>query len=117
MTVGIIYPAKDPDDTDYRVMVWSSQDATNDGSASDSGELQGATISSHTAVAQGASITVDSSNLSSIGWRGVTYAINTAVTVWVSGGTAGTNGEVLVEIVTSDSRTLQKTMTIPIRED
>lgn len=109
------FPSLDPDETDFRVLPFCSKDGTNDGTASDTGELQGATISSHTAVAVGSSITVNSSNLNSISYQGVTYAANTAVTVWVTGGTVGTMGQVLVEIVTSDSRTLQQTMEIPIR--
>ena len=107
----------DPNETDFRVMVFCSADGTNDGTSSDTGELQGATISSHTAVAVNSSITVSSSNTSAITWRGVTFAINTAVTFWVTGGTPPNNGEVLVEIVTSDGRTLQKTAVLPIRSD
>ena len=113
--MSVEFPSLDPNETDFRVLPFCSRDGTNDGTASDSGELQGATISSHTAVAVDSSITVNSSNLNSVSWQGVTFSANTAVTVWVTGGTIGTNGEVLIEVVTSDSRTLQQTMEIPIR--
>ena len=109
-----IFPSKDTNDTDFRVLPLCSEDATNDGTASDTGELQGATISSHTAVAQDASITVDSSDLASISYQGITYAVNTAVTIWLSGGTIGTDGEVLVTVTLSDGRVLDETVKIPI---
>lgn len=109
------FPALDPNETDFRVLPFCSLNGTNDGSSNDTGELQGATISSHTAVAVDSSITVNSSNLSSISWRGVTYGVNTAVTVWVTGGTEGETGQVLVTVTLSDNRVLQQTMEIPIR--
>ena len=115
--MAVTYSALDPNETDFRVLVFCSPDGTNDATSSDTGELQGATISSHTAVAVDTTVTVNSSNSSAITWRGVTYGINTAITAWVTGGTVGTTGKVLVEIVTSDSRTLQETMEIPIRAD
>ena len=64
------------------------------------------TISSHTIDAD-SGITVDSSALSDA---------NTSVTVWLSGGTAGTNYAVRCEIVTSAARTDERTMTIKCRE-
>jgi len=115
--MSVIYPPIDPDETDFRIMVWCSLDGTNDGTSADTGELQGATISGHTATAVGSSITVDSSNLNSVTWRGVTYSANTIVTVFLSGGTAGTDGQVLVTATLSDGRVLQQTMVVPCGED
>ena len=41
---------------------------------------------------------------------------NTSVTVWLSGGTAGVDYEVACEIVTSASRTDERTGKVPVRE-
>jgi hypothetical protein len=40
---------------------------------------------------------------------------NTSITVWLSGGTVGQNYTVACEIVTSDSRTDERTITIKVR--
>jgi len=64
------------------------------------------TISSHVITAA-AGITVDSSALSDT---------NTSVTVWLSGGTAGTNYTVACKIVTSASRTDERTDTWKVVE-
>jgi len=64
------------------------------------------TIASHTIDAD-TGITVASSALSDA---------NTSVTVWLSGGTAGTDYSVRCEVVTSGARTDERTMTIQCRE-
>jgi len=94
---------KDPDAVlDYK-FDWKA--LTNGSGTSD--WLQSAeTISSHTIDAD-SGITVDSSALSDA---------NTSVTVWLSGGTAGTDYAVRCEIDTSASRTDERTMTIKCRE-
>jgi hypothetical protein len=40
---------------------------------------------------------------------------NRVVTVWLSGGTHNTDYDILCHITTSDSRTLDMTMTVPVR--
>lgn len=62
------------------------------------------TITSHTITAD-AGITVNSSSTTT-----------TAVTVWLSGGTADTDYEVVCRIVTTDGRTDERTMTVRVRE-
>ena len=64
------------------------------------------TITSHTITAA-TGITVDSSAITDT---------STTVTVWLSGGTAGTDYTVACEIVTSESRTDERTMTIAVRQ-
>jgi hypothetical protein len=66
----------------------------------------GETISSHT-IAAVTGITKDSSALTDT---------NTSVTAWYSGGTALTDYEVTCQIVTSDSRTDERTITLKVRE-
>ena len=107
-------PAKDPNSVEPYFFVWCSKNNTNDGTTSDTGELQSATISTK-AVTADTGLTVDSSSLASVTVAGVNYSINTVVTVWLSGGTNNTDYEVLCRITTSDSRTLDKTMTVPVR--
>ena len=96
---------KDPDEVlDY---VWDFAALTNtvEGAAED--YLQsGETISSKTVTAQ-TGITVDSSSITDT---------NTSVTVWLSGGTAGTDYEVEVKVVTSASRTVVRTGIVRVRQ-
>lgn len=64
----------------------------------------GESISSHIVVVD-SGITVDDSGYSS-----------TVVTIWLSGGTAGTNYNIACKIVTSESRTVERSITIRCRE-
>lgn len=108
-------PSKDPNNVEPYFFVWCSKDATNDGSATDTGELQGATISSYT-VTVPTGITKDSDNKNAVTIKGVSYSASTVVAVWLSGGTAGTDYHILCQVVTSDSRTLDQTIVVPVRE-
>ena len=108
-------PAKDPDDVEPYHVVWCRKDGTNDGSTSDTGELQGATIST-SAWTETAGITEDSDNTIAITIAGVSYGINTVATIWLSGGTAGTDYTITNKITTSDSRTLSRSFVVPVRE-
>jgi hypothetical protein len=103
------FPPKDPDETDYRVFVWcSKKTGLNDGSANDTGDLQGATISTAT-VTVATGLTKDSQNTNAISINGVDYDANTTVTVWLSGGTDETSYLINCEVELSDGRVLQKT--------
>ena len=94
---------KDPDAVlDYK---WDWKASTN-GTGSSDWLASGETISSHTIDAD-TGITVDSSSLTDT---------NTSVTVWLSGGTAGTTYAVRCEIVTSSSRTDERTMYILVEQ-
>lgn len=111
----ISVPPKDPNNVEPYFFVWCDRDGTNTGAAADNGELQGATITSFTVTAVTSGITIDSSNKSAASIRGVSYAVNTVVTVWLSGGTAGIDYDILCRIVTSDGRTLDQTIRVPVR--
>ena len=109
-----LMPEKDPHAVKPYHIVWCSPDGTNDGSVNDIGELQGETISTVTwTVPTG--ITKDSDNKAAITIHGVSYAINTVATIWLSSGTDDTNYDLACKIVTSGSRTLEKTIRIPVR--
>lgn len=64
------------------------------------------TIASATVTVASGDVTVDSDGLTDT---------NTSVTAWISGGTAGTDAEVTCQIVTSDSRTDERTLTLRVR--
>lgn len=66
----------------------------------------GETISTRT-VTPATGITVDSSSITDT---------NTSVTVWLSGGTAGTEYTVACKIVTSAARTDERTLTIQVED-
>src|SRR5512146_2074023 len=107
-----IWPAKDPNSVEPYFIIWCDiNTGLNDGSSSDHGELQGATISTATWTFP-AGITKDSSNQSVVTIHGVTYAINTVTTVWISGGTDDTDYTITCRITTSDSRTLDKSVVL-----
>lgn len=106
---------KDSADVDTFYIVWVTPNNTNDGSASDSGILQGATISTSTwTVPTG--ITKDADGVASVTIQGVVYAINTVSSITLSSGTTGTDYDLVCVITTSDSRTLSKTITIRCRD-
>ena len=94
---------KDPDAVLDYVFDWK---ASTNGTGDSDWLAAGETISSHTIDAD-TGITVDSSAQTDI---------NTSVTVWLSGGTAGTAYAVRCEIVTSASRTDERTMRILVEE-
>lgn len=106
---------KDPNSIEPVFFVWCDRDGTNSGAATDKGELQGATIAtSSTTVASG--LTKDSEATGATTIRGVSYGADTVATVWLSGGTAGTDYTVTNRITTSDGRTLDKSITIVCSE-
>lgn len=97
------YFAKDPDAVlDYKFDWAALTNGSGDSDWLDSGE----TISSHTVTVE-AGLTKDSDSATDT---------NTSVTVWLSGGTVDTDYDVSCEIVTSDSRTDERTITIRVRE-
>lgn len=112
--IGEYLPEKDPNSVEPYFFVWCGDDGTNDGGVNDDGELQGATISTYTVTAD-SGITKDSDNKSAVTIHGVTYGASRVVTVWLSGGTHETDYSILCRIVTSDARTLDKTMIVPVR--
>ena len=107
-------PAKDPDNVEPYHIVWCDKDGTNDGSTTDSGELQSATIST-SAWTVPSGITEDSNNTAAITIAGVSYGANTVATIWLSGGTAGNVYELTNQITTSDSRTLDKSICVRVK--
>ena len=106
---------KDPNSVETFTVVWCSKSNLNDGSANDTGALQGATLST-AAASVPAGLTLGSENKNSTTIQGVTYAINTVHNIPLSGGTAGTDYDVISHVTTSDGRTLDKTITIVCRE-
>jgi hypothetical protein len=94
---------KDPDAVlDYKFDWKASTNGTGDSDWLASGE----TISSRTVTVQ-TGLTKDSDSLTDT---------NTSVTVWLSGGADDTDYTVECEIVTSASRTDQRTMIVQVRE-
>jgi hypothetical protein len=90
---------KDPDSVlDYKFDFAASTNGTGTGDWLASGE----TIASRT-VTVDTGLTKDSDSITDS---------NTSVTVWLSGGAAGTEYNVACEVVTSASRTVERTMVI-----
>ena len=109
-------PSKDPNDIVFYYYIFCSRDGTNDGSATDTGVLQGATITSAT-VTPDAGLTLDTSNTAAVTIKGVSYAANTVVTAKFSGGTVPVDYDALCRVVLSDTRQLDRTIIIPVREN
>ena len=111
-------PSKDPDDKEPYFMTWCDKlTGLNDGSREDHGELQGATIVTvEWTISPIDELIKDSSNQAAVTIAGIDYEQDTVATIWLSGGTGDKNYSLLCVITTSDSRTLSKTMVIPVRE-
>ena len=115
MTTGT-WPPIDPSDVDIRHAIFCSESGLNDGSASDSGDLQGATISTIDSVTAGTGLTVDSSNKNQTVIQETTYAINTIVNVWLSAGVDQTYTTVTIKVTLSDSRELERSFAIEVKD-
>lgn len=109
------WPTHDPDEVRPYLVVWCDRTGLNDGSALDRGALQGATISSYTVTVPDG-LTLDSDTDAAVVVGGVSYAIHTVIQAWISGGTAGTTYEIVCQVVTSDGRTLEQTIYLPVAE-
>lgn len=100
--MATFYVEKDPDAVlDYK-FDWAN--TTNGGTKADWLEA-GETISSHVVTAD-TGITVDSDSITDT---------NTSVTVWLSGGTAGTRYNVACSVTTSASRTDERTLLVTVK--
>lgn len=109
----IAVASKDPNNVEPYFFIWCDEDGTNDGGTTDGGELQGATIASFVVSVADGDVVIDSSNKAAITIQGVDYAVNTVVTVWLSGGTE--KSQILCRVTLSDGRVLDETMIVPIR--
>jgi len=107
-------PSKDPNSIEPYFIIWCDEGGINTGAATDTGELQGATIST-VAWTVPTGITEVTHNQQSVTIHGVVYAANTVCTIWLSGGADGIDYELNCRITTSDSRTLDKAITISVR--
>ena len=94
---------KDPNAVLDYVFDWA---ASTNGTGSSDWLATAETISTKT-ITSTTGITVDSSSITDS---------NTSVTVWLSGGTAGADYDIACKIVTSASRTDERTITIMVRE-
>ncbi len=98
------FPPKDPDDVlDYTFDFAADTNNTGDSDWLDTANSE--TISSYAITAQ-SGITVDSDSRTDS---------NTSVTVWLSGGTAGSTYTVACKIVTSASRTKEVTGIVEVQ--
>jgi hypothetical protein len=111
-------PSLDPNDTDCYFYVWCSRDGENTGSATDTGVLQGATITAHT-VTPDAGLVLASSNRNAVTIRGITYAANTVVTAWftAAAATVGADYSAICHVTLTDGRQLDMTIIIPVRQN
>jgi hypothetical protein len=107
-------PSKDPNSIEPYFIIWCGEGGINTGGVTDTGELQGATISTVAWTVQ-TGITEVTHNQQSVTIHGVVYAANTVCTIWLSGGIDGVDHELNCRITTSDSRTLDKAITISVR--
>ncbi len=108
---------KDPNSIEPFYVVWCAKDGTNDGSVTDTGELQSATISTSVwTIAPSGDLTEDSEGQAAVTIKAVVYAINTVATITLSAGIAGVDYKLVNRITTSDSRTLDHTIIIQVRE-
>lgn len=104
MTDILAIVEKDPDAVVDRTINWASADGTNDGGSTDTGWLQGDTISTSTWIVD-TGITQDSDS-----------STTKLATIWLSGGTDGISYEVTNRITTAAGRTEDRTLLFTILE-
>jgi hypothetical protein len=109
-------PSKDSANIEPYFYIWCSRDGTNTGGATYSGDVQGATITA-SIVTPDVGLTLDSVNRNAVTIRGITYAVNTVVTAWFSGGTDGVDYSATCHVALSDGRQLDMTIIIPVRQN
>jgi hypothetical protein len=107
---------KDPDAVDLFHIIWCDIDGDNDGGSGDEGRLQGATITGSTWTVPSGISTAAAPNTNSVTIQGVTYAANTVANIMLESGTDDADYDLTNQITTSDGRTLDKTITIMVRE-
>lgn len=139
----IYAPSKKTEAKEPYFIVWCDPSGRNDGSTSDNGELQGETISVEPSPSLTPSTsTSDSPSPSpSIGYdengvhwdvpvgievvsttteavviHGVSYPENTVCTIWLYGGTDGTDYQLTCHVKLTDGRELNETIVVPVRE-
>lgn len=112
--MAIPLPPKDPEDTDPYFVIWCASNGLNTGGAGDDGRLHGATISTVAwTVPDG--ITKASDNTNAVTVARVSYAASTVSTIWLSGGTHGTDYTLTCKITASDGRVLSQSIVVPVR--
>ena len=112
-------PDKDPNSVEPYHIIWCSLNGNNTNAAAptDTGELKGATISTSSwSISPAGTLTKDSSDTAAVTIAGIAYGINTVATIMLSAGTVGLVYELTNTITTSDSRTLEKTIEIRVKE-
>lgn len=110
-----LLPTKDPDNVEPYFIVWCDDSGLNDGSKKDNGELQGSTIAEVTwTVPEG--IVKETTSEAAISIQGIDYPEGTVTTIWVSGGTEKERYLLPCKITTSDGRTLNDSIIIPVGE-
>jgi len=114
MSIVTTVDPMDTGDVDYRHVAWCDKDSTNDGTTSDTGKLQGATIST-SAWTLDTGLAESSENTNSVTIDGITYDANTVATILIDVD-SDASGILLAKntITTSDGRTLNHTLAIPI---
>ena len=117
MTHEIKMPDKHPDSIEPYFIVWCDIDAKNDGSTTDDGELQGAEIATCEWILPDGIESIDD-NIDAVTINAVDYAANTVSTIWLSGGSSGSEYRLTCIITTDETpvRTLAKTIIIPVWE-
>lgn len=114
-------PSKDPNNVEPYFVVWCDKETgLNDGSKNDHGELQGATITTviwNMPDDDPAELIKVRSNQDAVTIAGIEYGVNTVCTIWVSGGVNNKDYYLTCRVTLDDTRTLDKTIIIPVREN
>jgi hypothetical protein len=107
--------AKDPDDIDWRYLAWCSKwTGLNDGSAADTGELQGATITGYGWLVP-TGLTLVDQNTDAVSIHDVIFAANTIVAIKLSGGVDQVDYTIPCQILTSTGEVLNDEIILPVR--
>lgn len=106
--------SKDPRNIEPYFVVWCDPYGSN--FSGDDGELQSATILTSTWTMPSGTLVKATENTNAITIAGVSYPINTVATIWLASGTASLDYTIVNTIVTSDGRTLEWSIIVPVRD-
>ena len=122
--MATVLPNKDPDNVEPYFVIWCDiATGLNDGSKHDHGELQGSVISSAQDAVQWIMPSDDPpelikvrSNQDAVTIAGVDYDVNTVCTIWLSGGVHNKDYLLICRVRLDDTRILDKSIIIPVRD-
>ena len=105
---------KDPNEVKPYFNIWCDQHGSN--FSGDDGQLWGYLITGSSWILPTGTLYKNSDNTNAVTIAGIVYASGTVATIWLSSGTSGVNYTLTNRIGTSDGRTLDWSIIVPVSD-